>query len=33
MGPERRKDAMKTKLQRLEDYIAKTKKDQEGESK
>ncbi|XP_012691792.2 nostrin [Clupea harengus] len=30
MGRERRKDAMKTKLQRLEDYMAKTEKDREG---
>ncbi|XP_062389959.1 nostrin [Sardina pilchardus] len=30
MGRERRKDAIKNKLQRLEDYIAKTKKDHEG---
>ncbi|XP_063070741.1 nostrin [Engraulis encrasicolus] len=30
MGPERRKDAIKTKLQRLEDYISRTKRYHEG---
>ncbi|XP_076119616.1 nostrin [Alosa pseudoharengus] len=33
MGRERRKEALKNKLQRLEDYVAKTKKDHEGKSK
>ena len=32
MGKERRRDAIKVKLQRLEESIAKTKKDCEGES-
>lgn len=30
MGRERRRDALKTKLQRLEECIAKTRKDKDG---
>lgn len=30
MAKDRRKDAIRTKLQRLEDYITKTKRDREG---